>query len=317
MSKKEYIKPNRKYDDKMIEMLYQLIPDFINKDDIKKIYEKHFDQIWESQWFGLEYDVSNKDKIISPSFFFFYNYFDLPIEDKTVDKFKNIFGPYLKDLTGIELEYDSAKSKNYDGIFVRLKDNNSPISKTNFIRNFAKLIPNFNIQNINNSISTLNKFNNSFWLGNLFGRKDPYLRILLLNNVIDDIPKILREINWKGNISKIMEKIKPMKEINNLCYLNGIQFSLKDETDKYVGIEITSRKKALLLGYLIHMELVDKDKIINMMEMHPQSLHRLSHVKIMFDEDGFKNTKIYCAYPNPHNITEEGLEIMENEIQEG
>ena len=73
MSKKEYIKPNRKYDDKMIEMLYQLIPDFINKDDIKKIYEKHFDQIWESQWFGLEYEVSNKDKIISQYFFVTFN----------------------------------------------------------------------------------------------------------------------------------------------------------------------------------------------------------------------------------------------------
>ena len=41
MSKKEYIKPNRKYDDKIIEMLYELIPDFINKDDIKKIYSFH------------------------------------------------------------------------------------------------------------------------------------------------------------------------------------------------------------------------------------------------------------------------------------
>jgi len=290
---------NRESDSYVVEMIQNLNPNFINKKDLESIYTNNFRKFWESQWFGLEYDISTKDEIISPSYFFFYNSFELSFKDKYINMLKQSYGPYLNELHGIALEYDSVNSKSYDGLFVRLKEKiNSSKSKTSFIKNFTKIIPRFNVNDTNRIINILNTFDNKFWLGNLFGRGDPYLRILLLSNKTTDIPTILNEIKWEGDKDKLMELVEPINETAGMCKLNGIQFSLKNDSDKYIGIELRATNKPVLLGYLLHQELADREKIQSLLNLNPHILKLLSHIKIVFDTNGFVNTKVYFAYPN-------------------
>tara|TARA_Y100000593_G_scaffold93764_1_gene189942 strand:- start:1043 stop:1978 length:936 start_codon:yes stop_codon:yes gene_type:complete len=303
--------PDRKHDKQIIKMLQDLQPDgVINKDDIKKIYLNYFDKFWESKWFGLEYSLWKKPppEGLSPSFFFFYNDFDLSFKDTIVDRLKDSYGPYINELTGVAMEYDSINSKGQDSIFVRLRDGiNAFKVKSNFIRNFTKTIPGFKSKDTDRIIKLFKNFDGNIWLGNFFGRNDPYLRTLLINDKSEDISNILDEIEWSGNKDKLMEIIKATDETDKYVIINGIQMSFKNDTDDMIGIELRGAFRPVLLAFLVKMGLAQPPIVKNILSLPPTAFRLISHVKIVFDKNGFKDTKIYFAYPNPSNLNNEDI----------